>query len=147
MKKLIKRVPPESEMTLPTLMLFPESSYHHFEQVTLGRKAIDLVCIKRKTNSTIAIELKVANWRHALWQASVNLQVVNESFIAIWHIYAHRAENSADLLRQYGVGLISVNECSAEIVMRSQDPVRRIAKSKKREWYEHLLRVDECSIT
>ena len=140
-------VPPEAEMTSPTLTLFPEERYHWLEQVPLGRKSIDVVCLERGKQFTTAVELKVSNWKRALWQASVNLQVAHESYIAIWHSFVHRAEESADLLDAYGVGLISVTESTAEILLPSNDRVRRIARSKKREWYQHLLHIDQCGTT
>ena len=130
----------ELEMTKPTLTLYPASDFHHFEQVPLGRKSIDLVCLKKSAPFTATIELKIQNWRQALWQASLNIQVANESYIAIWHTFVHRAEKHRELLITYGVGLIAVSSSSAELLLPSRDPVQRIARSKKHEWYEHLLR-------
>ncbi len=130
----------ESEMAAPTLTLFPVVDYHHFEQVPLGRKSIDLVCLTRSRPFTTTIELKIRDWRRALWQASLNVQVADHSYIAIWHSFVHRAEKHSDLLLSYGVGLISVSPSSAKVLLTTNDPVRRIARSKKREWYQHLLR-------
>lgn len=129
----------EVDMTAPTLELFPSADYLCLEQVPLGRKKIDLVCLKKSEPFTTTIELKIENWKHALWQASLNCQVANESYIAIWHSYVHRAEKNSKLLSEYGVGLISVYKSSAEILIKTKDPVRRIAKSKKLDWYKHLL--------
>ena len=140
-------VPPEAEMTAPTLTLFPKDRYLWLEQVPLGRKSIDVVCLDRGTQFTTAVELKVSDWKKALWQASVNLQVAHESYIAIWHLFVHRAEQNADLLSSYGVGLISVMESTAEILLPSNDRVRRIASSKKHEWYQHLLEKAQCGTT
>ena len=137
-------VPPESEMTVPTLTLFPSEQYFWLEQVPLGRKLIDVVCLNRSTQFTTAVELKVSDWKKALWQASLNLQVAHESYIAIWHSFVHRAANNADLLNSYGVGLISVTEASAEILLPSPDKVRRIARSKKHQWYQHLIEQEKC---
>jgi hypothetical protein len=130
----------EVEMTQPTLTLFPASDYVRFEQVPFGRKSIDLVCLNRSGPHTTTVELKIRNWRQALWQASVNMQIANESYIAIWAGFVHRAEKHCDLLTAYGVGLIAVSASSAEILLPSRDPVQRIARSKKCEWYECLLR-------
>lgn len=130
----------EHEMVAPTLTLFPTTEYHHFEQVPFGRKHIDLVCLNRSEPFTITIELKIKDWRQALWQASLNSQVADHSYIAIWHQFVHRAESQSDLLFRYGVGLISVSRLYARVLLSSSDPVRRIARSKKREWYQQLLR-------
>lgn len=130
----------EGSMALPTLKLFPKDEFFQLHEVPLGRKSIDIVCLQRSRPFSVAIELKIKDWRKALWQASVNQQVADESYVAIWHTFVHRAERHCDLLRSYGVGLISVSESASTFVLRSHDPVLRIARDKKREWYEHLLR-------
>lgn len=135
--------PPESSLTSPTLSLFPTADYIHLEQVRLGRKSIDVICLQKSTQTSIAIELKVANWKRALWQASVNLQVAHRSYIALWHEFTHRAVKNEELIKSYGVGLISVSGDSAQLVFPSQPRVRRLTRNRKREWYEHLVRASE----
>lgn len=130
----------EYEMAKPTLTLFPNEEYLHFEQISLGRKKIDLVCLKKSVPFTITIELKIQDWRRALWQANLNMQVSDEAYIAIWHSFVHRATKHTELFAGYGIGLISVNEDCAEVVLDSHDPVRRIPRSKKRQWYEQLIK-------
>lgn len=131
----------ESDMTAPTLTLFPEADYLRYEQVALGRKSIDLVCLSRHEQFTTTIELKIRDWRRALWQASLNVQVSDESYIAIWELYVHRAESQKELLAAYGVGLISVSASSAKVLLKSPAPARRISRSHKREWYQRLMEV------
>lgn len=130
----------ESEMLEPVLTLFPSSSYRHLEQVCLGRKRIDVVCLRKAEPFVVAIELKIADWRRALWQANLNLQISNESYIAIWEDFVHRAEKHSEVLKSYGVGLIAVSSDSARIIAPSRDPVRRIARDQKGDWYQRLLR-------
>jgi hypothetical protein len=103
----------ESELLQPVLTLFSESRYWHFEQVPLGRKKIDLVCVERNApNASTSVELKISDWRRALWQATVNFQLAEQSYIAIWHKYIHRV---------------------------SSDPVQRFSRYAKRSWYQQLL--------
>lgn len=130
----------ESELLQPVLTLFSESRYWHFEQVPLGRKKIDLVCVERNApNAGTSIELKISDWRRALWQATVNFQLAEKSYIAIWHQYIHRAAQEIDLLKKYGVGLIAVYPEAAEFVLVSSDPVQRFSRYAKRSWYQQLL--------
>lgn len=134
----------EADMLSPVLSLFPSEAFWHFEQVPLGRKKIDLVCVERDSpNSSISVELKISDWRTALWQASVNLQLSQRSFVAIWHSFAHRALKHGELFRQYGVGLISVGPNGAEHCFDSVDSVRRISREAKRDWYKQLVLL-EC---
>jgi hypothetical protein len=132
----------ETDLLTPVLTLFPEQNYWHVQQVALGRKKIDLVCIERDSpHGTQSIELKIQDWRKALWQASINFQLSEKSYIAIWHEYVHRVLRHSDLLSTYGVGLIAVYPCEAEILSESVDLVRRLSRDAKRDWYKHLI---EC---
>jgi hypothetical protein len=130
----------EAQMLDPVLDLFPGRSYHRMVQVPLGRKRIDLLCVpKHRRAMSASVELKLKDWRQGLWQASVNLQVADQSFVALWHEFIHRAEKHRDLLDSYGVGLISVGPQGAKIVRRSKGRVYRIARDSKREFYDLLL--------
>ncbi len=114
--------PSEDTLMKPVLRLFPRRKFFRFIEVPLGRKKVDLWCVSKiNTNSYVCIELKVENWRKALWQAAINFQIGKQSYIAIWHRYIHRAEKHARLLSQYGVGLIAVKENQAEIIIPSQN--------------------------
>lgn len=126
-------------MAAPVLKLFPEPSYSYFEQVPLGRKRIDLVFVRQDALQAVSVELKIADWKRALWQATINRQVCDESYIAIWHGFAHRAMNHVELLGAYGVGLIVVEHSSATVRLRPRQVPRQIPADAKAEWYGRLL--------
>lgn len=132
--------PKESEMLAPVLRLFPKPQFSRYLQVPLGRKRIDLLCIQRGGDgAATAIELKIDNWRTALWQALHDLQVAETAYIAMWHEYVHRAEKHRSLLEQYGVGVIAVHPRSADFVFNARDEVLRIARHHKPDFYQMLL--------
>ncbi len=135
--------PPESDLLKPVLRLFPKKRYRRFQEVPFGRKKIDLWCVSRTEGEAqeVCIECKVRDWRRALWQATINFQMAKQSYIAIWHRYIQRVEKQAHLLKQYGVGLISVEPKRAKIIIRSQKKVLRISKEEKRELYRNLINV------
>ena len=121
------------------LRLFPRRLYDRYGEVPLGRKRIDLCCVpKLRKNPVVAVELKLQDWRKALWQATINFQLCNQSYIALWHQWVHRVENHLDLLEEYGVGLIVVRPRVAEFVRASQDRVIRIARKHKPQFYRLL---------
>lgn len=129
----------ESEMLLPVLRLFPKNQYRRYTEVPLGRKKIDLVCVARENvDLQICVELKVQAWKRALWQAAVNFQLGNHSYIALWHEFVHRVEAKIDLLEHYGVGLIAVEHDAATILHESRDHVFRIARQSKQDWFRML---------
>ena len=129
----------ENDLAAPVVSLFPALQYSCFEQVPLARKKIDLVFVQREVPLATSVELKIANWKRALWQATVNFQIVQESYIAIWHKYVHRVEKRLHILQDYGVGLIVVEHDVARIVLRSKEPPRRIPLSLKEKWYRGLV--------
>lgn len=136
---MLRKRPAESALMHPVLRLFPKARYNRFPEVSLGRKKIDLLCVsKAPGENDVSIELKVSEWRRALWQAIANFQIAEQSYIAIWEDYLARVEKEFDLLGAYGVGLISVGPRSATILRFSQDQVHRIARVHKREFYRHL---------
>ena len=134
--------PPERELLKPVLRLFPKDRYRRFVEVPLGRKRIDILCVpKEQLLPQISIELKVREWRRALWQAIVNLQIAQESYVAIWYRYQDRVMKHRSLMEQYGIGLIVVDALSAQKVFESKGRARRIPKEQKKAFYEALTRV------
>lgn len=129
----------ESDLLPPILALFPSPSFKHLEQVPLGRKRIDLVCLQTIDKTTLSVELKIANWKRALWQAVVNMQLADQSFVALWHEFIPRALRHSELISSYGVGIISVDQSLAQIVLPCKIRSRRIPKSRKTAWYQDLL--------
>jgi len=132
--------PPEVSLGTPLFGLFPQEMYWSFEQVPLGRKRIDWVFVDRDSpHHSISVELKVSDWRKALWQAAVNLQLSQKSYIGLWHVYTHRVTREVQLLERYGVGLIGISDSCAEILVESNDPIRRLSRDFKKDWYQLLL--------
>src|SRR5262249_19615878 len=119
----------EANMLVPVMRLFPKSRYHRVQQVAFGRKKIDLLCFPRQgRGKSASVELKLRDWRRALWQALINLQMADRSYIALWHEYVHRAVAHVRLLDTYGVGLISVGPQRARFVRHARDHIYRIAR-------------------
>jgi hypothetical protein len=123
----------EEKMLSPARGLFSPAEYWATPEAPFGRKRIDLLLIPRHDIQWIAIELKVRDWKRALWQAAINAQLVDRSFVALWHTSIKAAEKELALFRHYGVGLIVVQGRDASIVAdwgRSADtPVKRAAKA------------------
>jgi hypothetical protein len=129
----------ETDMAAPVISLFSRPDRAYFEQVALGRKKIDLLFFDSADDSTITVELKISNWKRALWQANVNFQISAESYIAIWHEYIQRPQKKLSLLQEYGVGLVVVNATSAKVLLSSRRRPLRIPVADKPAWYLRLL--------
>jgi hypothetical protein len=65
----------------------------------------------RSTESSVAIELKVSDWKRALRQAARVRNSADQAYVAIWAPYVHRALTleAQRAFRYHGVGLLSVN--------------------------------------
>jgi hypothetical protein len=123
---------PERRMFAPARDLFQTPEYWAIPEAPYGRKRIDLLLIPQHDIAWIAIELKIRNWKGALWQAIVNTQLVDRSFVAMWHTNIGCAERQRQLFEHYGVGLIAVRRDGASIVfdshLASDSTLRRAGK-------------------
>jgi hypothetical protein len=134
--------PREEELLKPVLRLFPKKQYRRFREVPFGRKKIDVWCVhRRREHREICVELKIKNWRRALWQAIINFQMGTESYIAVWHEYVQRAQRERMLLQRYGVGLISVGPRSAKIMIPSERKEEGTPRADKKVAYGTLISV------
>jgi len=89
-------------------------------EVVHYEKRIDVVALCGKSDELWSIEAKIANWAKALCQAIVNLAATERSYIAIYSKHAHRVPHG--LLRQHGVGLISVGTKWGDVEIILQAP-------------------------
>ena len=69
-------------------------------------KRIDIIAFPDGSDEVWAIEAKIANWRRAIEQATVNLAAADRSFVAIHADYSHRV--CRQTLEESGIGLIAV---------------------------------------
>jgi hypothetical protein len=86
---------------------------------------IDLYGYSRRRNATVAIELKLTDWRRALRQALLYQLCSDLVYIAMPARSAKRVEVSE--LREYGIGLISINDlriCSCILPAVQHNEVR-----------------------
>jgi hypothetical protein len=99
---------------------------------------IDLYGLSKKLGSTLAVELKLNNWRRALEQALIYQLCSDFVYIAVPLITALRVQR--DLLCRHGIGLIAIAEngrCQV-IVHSSQSSVVR--GHYKKLFIQHLHR-------
>jgi hypothetical protein len=65
----------------------------------------------------IAFELKLQDWKRALWQSIINKEIADICFVALHERFISRAMNQKGLFEYYGIGLISVAQSSAAVVL------------------------------
>jgi predicted transcriptional regulator YheO len=91
----------------------------------LGRW-IDLFA-RHPSGRTIAVELKVTEWRRAFNQARMAQPAASQTYIGLWAPYVHRAESAEAIqaLQETGIGLLCINgDCT----------VRKKARRRRAEY-------------
>lgn len=106
---------------IPEAALYPivarwlvDQGFSCWRDVSYLGRWIDLYA-RHPSGETIAVELKVTDWKRALGQARLAQPAAALTYIALWAPYVHRAKTSdaVEALRDSGVGLLSVNgECT-----------------------------------
>ena len=86
-------------------------------EVPIYEHFLDMVAVQNP-RPVVAVELKVRDWRRAIKQAVVAQLAADEVYIALWHVHVVSVDRL--LLDATGVGLISVDEATAAIVVPAQ---------------------------
>ena len=113
-------VPKESELLPAVIRLFEPTATRSFLEAKLSRKRIDVVFVPDSSGPWTAVELKVRNWKKALWQAAVNRQLAEFSYVALWYTTVPLALDHCALFKSYGVGIVSVTSTDAAIVLEAR---------------------------
>jgi hypothetical protein len=115
---------PEPALFPPVADALAKDGYTSWRDVSFLGSWIDLYA-RTEAGQTIAVELKIADWRRALSQAQVLRNSAHGVYIALWAPYVHRAltEEAQALLTRAGVGLLSVNgQCTVKLVPAANEP-------------------------
>jgi hypothetical protein len=105
---------PEPALFPPVADALTAEGYTCWRDVSFLGSWIDLYARTRE-GKTIAVELKIADWRRAFAQARLLRNSAHLVFIGLWAPYVHRAmtEEAQALLGAAGIGLLSINGHSA----------------------------------
>lgn len=119
---------PEGALYRPVARWLTEQGYVCWRDVSYLGCWIDLFA-ERSGGETIAVELKVTDWKRGLRQAQIVRPAVNKTYLGVWAPYVHRAQSlvAAETMEKTGVGLLSING-NCELVRpakQGQAPYRR----------------------
>lgn len=102
---------------IPEAALYPvvarwltSQGYVCWRDVSYLGRWIDLFA-EHPDGQTVAVELKVADWKRALLQARLVQPSVTRVYIGLWAPFVHRAQaaHAEDALVRSGVGLLAIN--------------------------------------
>jgi hypothetical protein len=118
----------ERQLVCETEDYFEEMKYQTTREVPLFENRIDLVVHNRDISRIIAVEVKVDKWFRALQQAVLYRICADKVYVALSEKCVQRVD--LPLLMRYGVGLLSVNGNTDEIL--PPDPTKYITHSTAR---------------
>jgi len=98
----------EEEMQNHLSEYLKKEGFEVYSEIRFLEKKIDLIYIKRK--QLISIELKVQNWKRALWQAYVNQLFTSKSYVCLWSEVIKNIDKRE--FEKFGIGVLSIDENS-----------------------------------
>jgi len=125
----------EEELRKPVHEFFEKKNYHVFDEVKLFSRKIDVVAKRR--SETIAVELKLRDWRKAIQQAYLDLRVSDYSIVALPETMWGRINREIYCeAYYYGIGLLSVDGVARQIMRPERS--RRIQHNLRRNFLKTL---------
>jgi hypothetical protein len=147
---MLRRYPKESRLLQPVIRLVKASNYDAVEQAKFSRKKIDVLFVPHDEGPWISVELKINDWKRALWQATVNSGVADKSYVALWESSADRALHNRALFESCGVGIIKVSKTEASFVLHGELNENRTRERQQQllrdEWPARRKRLDSASL-
>jgi hypothetical protein len=119
----------ERKLVSETEDYFQEMKFNTVREVPLFENRIDLVVHNRRFSNIIAVEVKVGKWFRALQQAVLYRICADKVYVALSEEFVHRVDRP--LMKEYGVGLLSVNGGLNEIL--PPDPSKYVTHQKARD--------------
>ncbi len=89
--------------------------------------------LRRHITRSYSIELKLKNWQKAVKQAFRSKSFSDYQYVALDDDYILRAIDNIDVFKDYGVGLISIDQGSEQYVVH-YDPDRETPYSPLNKW-------------
>jgi hypothetical protein len=101
--------PKRESLMLPAVRAYLQQRYdRHTLELPFYEHRIDMYGYSDQTECTVAVELKIRNWRRAVQQALVYQLCSDYVFIALPVATAKRVDLNE--LRNHGIGLLAVSE-------------------------------------
>jgi hypothetical protein len=126
----------ETDLIGPLVKTYLNRGYKAYAEIQLSSRWIDIFMINEETNETIAVELKLTQWKKAYKQAKIYQMVADYVFVGMPEEYIHRAIDNKELFEEIGIGLLSING-KAKIALNAKKS-EIVIQNIKRELIEKL---------
>ncbi len=92
--------------------------YQTYTEVPLMSRLIDVYGVRRADRKTVAVELKVKNWRQALRQARNYLLAADQVYVAVPNAHVAPPLRRRELFREMGIGLLAIDGQETHVLIR-----------------------------
>jgi hypothetical protein len=113
----------ETDLIAPLVKTYAEKGYRAFAEVQLSSRWIDVLLVHEENEETIAVELKLTDWKRAYRQAKVYPIAADYVYVGMPEQYIHRALEHSDYFQGLGIGLLSINGKAVEIVQAHKSSI------------------------
>jgi hypothetical protein len=105
------------------------------------KSGITDILARTKCNEVIAFEAKLSDWRRAIYQAYRNTTFALRSYVVLPERVARRAEQSAEMFANYGVGLCACadRELTVLIEAHNSDPLMEWLTARAHVAFDGLI--------
>ncbi|MFS0670150.1 hypothetical protein AB1L12_19820 [Peribacillus frigoritolerans] len=100
----------ETDLISPLVKTYLRRGFKAYAEIQLSSRWIDIFMINQDTNETIAVELKLTQWKKAYKQAKIYQMVADYVYVGMPEKYIHRAIDNKELFEEIGIGLLSINQ-------------------------------------
>lgn len=123
----------ESRLYLP-VQRHLQSDFEVKGEVKIGSKVVDIYAVSKTGTDSLAVELKVKDWKRALRQAATYQVFADLSFVALHRSQVSCALRHSELFNELGVGLLSIKrDVRVEIPSRQSDCVNKLVVDQVRQ--------------
>ena len=126
----------EVDLISPLVQTYLEKGFKSYAEIRLSSRWIDIFMINEKTQETIAIELKLTQWKKAFKQAKVYQMAADYVYVGMPEEYIHRALDNKELFQEIGIGLLSINGKASTALKAEKSQI--VIEGVKRELIKNL---------
>lgn len=111
-------------------------------QFQINGKIPDIIAYKKSSDSLITVEIKLKNWKRVLYQAFINKNISDFSFICMpKNSYSPIKDKINDDLRKTGLGFVEIDPLENELIIK-KIPEKNDLDFKRRENLQKIFTID-----
>lgn len=124
---------------LVALVVEEKWKYACKRQVPVNGKIPDIVAYNSNSDTLIAVEIKLKNWKRGLYQAFLNKNIADFSFLCMpKNFYKEIRDKIYDDLKKTGLGFLEIDSHNQEILIK-KIPEKNVIRDERREKLKKIV--------